>query len=180
MAKTGDDWLDQYATSVDAMQAEMEAVRRMLLDYAERIITMSVSGTALSEYARHLASEAPLDPAALLAFADAHDQSGSQAATLFRDEFELEVLEPLAMWHEESEQFLRELQRTALAYRKSEEVRLRVDRLLMEAAEAAQAPEDNDADDVEAELQLKLAKTDLGEACTNYSARCVGLKRHCQ
>ena len=159
------------------MQNEVEEVRKKLTDFGEKIITMSVSGTALSEYARHLASEAPLDPAALLAFADAHDQSASHAAILFREEFEIEVLEPLAMWQEESEQFLRELQRTALAYKKSEEVRLKVDRLLMEAAEKAQ--EDGGDDDVEAELQLKLAKTDLGEACTNYSARCVGLKRHC-
>lgn len=186
MQRSGEPTLDAYATSVDAMQAEVENVRKQFISFADQICRMSDLGSNMADLARKIASDAPIDPGALIGFADAHANSSAAAATLFRDELEVEVLEPLDMWLDECAQFLRELTRTTLAWRRSEEVRSVVDSLLLASAEAES--EGGDLDDstsstvseftIEQELQLKLAKTDLGEACTNYAARCVGLARH--
>ena len=154
------------------MQSEIEDVRAQLLQFASHICSMANIGTSLSDSCRKLALESPLDPTALIGFVEAHSTVGSSASNLFRDEFELEVLEPLDMWLDESSQFLRELQRTVLAWTRARSVQSLVNTLLESAAESA------DDMSVEDELTLKLAKTDLGEACTNYSARCSGLEKH--
>ena len=169
---TGDATLDTYKEELDLLSREVDHVRGCVSAFGRAVIRMGLQATDVAAKAYDVCENADCFPPAMRLFYKTFKGWSEQAAELFAAQLEAEVMQPLRDWDEEVDGFIRELMRTNQVRLTMLEHRKAVDALFLTKCDAPKAWTDS------AELELRVAKSDLEAAADHYTARCEGLVSH--